>query len=119
MAKTPPRRRMPTEEYTVTIHRDAETGMVVSERWEKDGVAHREGAPALIYRDAVTGIVVDEIWYRNNNPHRDEGPAQISRKSDTGRVYYTAWYKDGVKIKPPPRAERPTATPRSPSPKPR
>ena len=92
---------MPTETYTVTLERDAVTGVVVHERWEKGGKTHREGAPALISRDPETGIVIDELWMRNNETHRDDGPAQILRKGDTGRIYYSAWYMAGKKIKPP------------------
>jgi len=119
MAKLPPRRRMPEEEYTVRTQRDAETGTVVMERWMKDGRVHRDGAPALIHRDAITGIVVDEIWFQNGKANRSDGPAQTLRKADTGRVYYTAWYKDDVKIKPPSKPQRPKPSRKQPSPAPR
>jgi hypothetical protein len=119
MAKTPRRRELPEEEYTVTVRRDAETGIVVSEYWQMDGSDHREGAPSLIIRDGLTGMVLQEGWFHNGKLHRDDGPAEILRKAETGHVYYSAWYKDGVKIKPPTSAKRPTASPRLPAPKPR
>jgi hypothetical protein len=99
------RARWPDETYEVTIRHDVETNVVVSERWEKEGLAHREHGPALISRDPITGVIIDEKWFKNNELHRDHGPADILRKPD-GRVYYSAWYQHGEKVPSPRRARR-------------
>ena len=110
--KSERRARLPQETYTVTIQHDAVTGVVVLERWEKDGLTHREHGPALIARDPTTGVMVHETWYRNSKPHRDDGPAAIRRKPD-GRVYHSEWYYNGEKIKPPKPRARPVRSPRA------
>jgi hypothetical protein len=97
------RNRLPAEIYTVRIERDAITGVVVTEDWLKDGLQHRDGAPAGISRDAITGVVINETWWQNKKLHREDGPAFILRKTD-GRVYYTEWYLHGEKVLPPRRA---------------
>ena len=94
------RKRLPEENYTVRIERDAITGVVVTEDWFKDGIQHRDGAPAGISRDAITGVAINETWWQNKKLHREDGPACILRKPD-GRVYYTEWYRDGEKVQPP------------------
>ena len=119
MAKILSRRELQEERYTVIVHRDAETGLVVREYWQMDGKDHREGAPALIVRDAVTEVVVQEVWCQKGKLHRDDGPAEILRKADTGRIYYSAWHQNGVKTKPPPSAKRPSSGPRAASLKPK
>jgi hypothetical protein len=103
------RQRFPKEEYTVTIQRDAITGVAVSELWMKDGVNHRDDGPASSSRDPITRVVTNETWLRNNDLHREDGPACILRKPD-GRVYYTEWFVHGEKIRPP-RPGRTASTP--------
>jgi hypothetical protein len=99
----------PEEIHTVTIRRDPVTGVVVTERWVKDGKAHCEHGPALITRDPVTGVMVHESWYTNGLHHRLDGPSCILRKPD-GRVYYTEWYRNGEKVPAPNRPRRAAKT---------
>lgn len=99
------RENLPRETYTVKIERDAITGVVVEERWLKDGLPHREGGPAAISRDPITGVAINESWWKSMQLHREEGPACILRKPD-GRVYWTEWYLNGEKIRPPRHAQR-------------
>jgi hypothetical protein len=89
---------LPEETYVVSIQRDAETGVVVFETWEKDGMPHREDGPASISRDRMTGVIVDEAWFRYGKFHRADGPAHIQRKPDTGRVYFSAWFNEGRRL---------------------
>ncbi len=99
---------LPEETYTVTIRRDAETGMAVFETWRMDGKQHRPDGPASIARDAFTGVMIHETWIKNGELHRENGPAHILRKGDTGRVYSTEWFKDGEQVPAPPRQRTPS-----------
>jgi hypothetical protein len=138
MKRSELRKRLPEEEYTVRIIRDAVTGLTVDETWKKDGILHRDGAPTCIYRDPITGAVIREMWMKDGLTHRDNAPATISRDPETGvitseswyrhgdlhredgpactlrkpdgRVYYTEWHQNGEKIRPP-RPSRRASTP--------
>ena len=65
-----------------------------STKWYRDGVRHREGAPACEY---VNGT---EKWYLNGLRHREDGPAAIY---PDGREL---WFIEGVRVDPQPRTER-------------
>jgi hypothetical protein len=59
------------ESYTVTVLRDATTGVVLEEDWwNAAGLLHRVGGPAATQRDAKTGIVIQEGWFRNGRCER-------------------------------------------------
>ena len=54
-----------------------------SQRWYKNGKAHRDDGPVYIHRGGT------QFWYKNNVSHRDNGPADIW---DNG---VQRWYKNG------------------------
>src|ERR1700733_4958958 len=96
------------EHYTVEVWHDDVTGVVIYERWKKEGGDHRIDGAATIHRHPETGIVTHEAWLHNGQLHRSNGPAIIDRNPQTGKVTFSAWYHEGQKIKPPNRARSPS-----------
>jgi len=69
------------------------------ERWYKDGLLHREAAPAI-----VNHIYGTQKWYTYGKLHREDGPAielgyylQNDQWYDPtdARIFYNEWYKNG------------------------
>jgi len=59
-------------ELPSVIDYDPETGSPIEEKYFKDGLLHREGAPARVIRDPKSGAISEEFWYQNGMLHRDE-----------------------------------------------
>lgn len=54
-------------------------------RWYRNGVLHRDGAPAIV---GYNGVDPYEHWYQNGLLHRVDGPAIVNGN-------YHAWYQNG------------------------
>src|ERR1700760_2897730 len=57
-------------------------GIVVEEKFYKDGKLHRLDGPAVISRDPYNGAITVEEWYRDGSLHREDGPARVQRNPD-------------------------------------
>lgn len=66
----------------------------VFEVWTKDGVVHRNGAPAVTVREIETSRVVRQEYYENGKLHRLDGPAIEETRPDLDH-HLAAYYVDG------------------------
>ena len=64
--------------------------------WYKNGLLHREEAPALIVYFS-DGRISIETWYKNGKEHREEGPALIEYFND-GRIQREEYWVNGKEI---------------------
>ena len=87
--------------HQVITTRNATTGNVTREEWQKDGVFDRANGPAVIEHDAATGQVVTYGgWYKGGKLDRADGPAIIEHDAATGTLTREEWWKDGKKFEP-------------------
>ncbi len=94
--------------------------MLVTERWYRNGIIHRDDGPAVIYyengqktyefwiRDGIwhrddgpTRVrynkdkKIEEHWFRNGKQHREDGPAETHYTD--GKITHELWFRDGKK----------------------
>jgi hypothetical protein len=79
-------------EGPAVVQIDKVTGATLEEYW-RNGVLHRDGAPAIIDRIHCCFGGVTEMWFRDGQLHRGDGPAQVCRD---GEYRFEHWYVDGV-----------------------
>lgn len=53
------------KEHKVITHTDPTTGIVIFEAKQKDGQLHCDDAPAFIERDEATGVVIVDRWFKD------------------------------------------------------
>lgn len=58
-------------------------------RWYKNGLLHRDGAPAVIQDDGA------QRWYQNGRLHRTDGPATIDINGFGEWWYEGQYHRDG------------------------
>jgi hypothetical protein len=68
-------------------------GVLLKEKWYKDGRVHREDGSAKVYY--VEGNVSYEFYYKEGRVHRLDGPCYISYLGKGGKSKEW-WSKDGV-----------------------
>jgi len=80
------------EDGPAYIVRDEASGVVLIERYWRDGVMHRDRGPAETERKA-DGTLFRELWVCDGQWHRapGEGPAVIIRDTDKGTVREEFW----------------------------
>lgn len=83
---------------------DLATDNPIEERYFKDGILHREDAPAKVIRDPKSGMISEEFWYQSGVLHRDKYGAYIKFNLDPehriglGEEYHVIHYEYGVKL---------------------
>ena len=92
------------KEYKVTLDADLDfgknkpglryNGAAICERWELDGVTHRDEGPAVIYRHPETMQPIVEEYWVNGRRHREPEPAVIAYDED-GNFDFGDWYRHG------------------------
>lgn len=80
-----------SEEFSVRITRDANTGKKLTEEWLLDNQRHRADGPAWIEYDRSTGKPVAKEWYMHGKCHRTDGPRALYFNAITGKPRTEDW----------------------------
>lgn len=65
---------------------------IVGEKWIMEGRLHRESGPAVSIQEGGT---ITEEWLQNGHRSRTDGPAETTRDLHTGILIRENWYVDG------------------------
>lgn len=88
-----------TEEFSVSITWDRETGLKLSETWQDVvGEVQRKDIDhaSIGCFDCKTGVEAKTIWLHDGEMHREgDKPAIIHRNPNTGRPWKLGWYVNG------------------------
>lgn len=76
--------RIGTENYSVEIVRNPETGIVERESWTVNGRLSRNGLPAYQEFDSETGVLKVAGYYKFGLPEREDGPFEQHWDPQTG-----------------------------------
>jgi hypothetical protein len=70
---------------------------IKKKEWYKNGILHREHAPARIEKSVFhTNIEIESTWYKNGKIHRDDDlPAVIIERSTDSTPRELKWFKNG------------------------
>jgi hypothetical protein len=72
------------------IHRDNETGVLVTEEYRRDGKAYREGGPSIIHRWPNGNVSFESYWHGEGFRDVCRGPSTI-RYDTEGRKLGESW----------------------------
>lgn len=87
------------EQYNVTVHKDAESGFPILEKWENlHGQFHNLNGPALVEYFPETGVVRQQQWMIEGLLSRPEyeGAAIVIFDMDTGQPEEMHYYLNGM-----------------------